>query len=398
MSSRFAAWKSDVDLGDHVFVEGEVVASRRGELSVLAESWTITAKALRPLPVAHRPMNEETRVRQRYVDLIVRDEARRIAASRVEVVRSLRATLHERGFLEVETPMLQPLHGGATARPFTTHMHAFDMDLALRIAPELYLKRCIVGGLDRVFEINRNFRNEGVDRTHNPEFAMLEAYEAYSDYDGMAVLTRELIQSAAMSAFGSHVVRHADGSEHDLGGDWTSITLYGAVSDALGVPVDPETSLDELRGYAEAHDLPVDPAWGPGRLMEEMLEHLVVPGLHAPTFVRDFPQETSPLTRDHRRTPGVSEKWDLYVGAVETATAYSELTDPIQQRARFMDQARLAAAGDPEAMVLDEDFLTALEYGMPPTGGMGMGIDRLLMAFTGLGVRDTILFPLVRPY
>jgi len=391
-------WKSDVDLGDHVFVEGEVVTSRRGELSVLAESWAFTAKALRPLPVAHRPMNEETRVRQRYVDLIVRDEARRIAICRVEAVRSLRATLHGRGFLEVETPMLQPVHGGATARPFTTHMNAFDMDLSLRIAPELYLKRCVIGGLDKVFEINRNFRNEGVDRTHNPEFAMLEVYEAYSDYDGMAGLTRELIQSAAMSAFGSMVVRHADGTEHDLGGEWSSITLYGAVSEALGEQVGPDTAPEQLRSRAEAQGIAVDPAWGPGRLVEELLEHLVVPGLLAPTFVRDFPQETSPLTRDHRSVPGVSEKWDLYIGAVETATAYSELTDPIRQRARFMEQARLAAAGDPEAMVLDEDFLTALEYGMPPVGGMGMGIDRLLMAFTGLGVRDTILFPLVRPY
>ncbi|MBA2391030.1 MAG: lysine--tRNA ligase [Geodermatophilaceae bacterium] len=392
------AWKADVDLGDQLFVEGEVVTSRRGELSVLAESWAFTSKALRPLPVAHRPMNEETRVRQRYVELIVRDEARRIATCRVDVVRSLRATLHERDFMEVETPMLQPLHGGATARPFTTHMNAFDMELYLRIAPELYLKRCIVGGLDKVFEINRNFRNEGVDRTHNPEFAMLEVYEAYSDYNGMAALTRELIQNAAMAAFGSLVVRHADGTDHDFGGEWPSITLYGAVSEALGEQVTPETSPERLRAYAEANDIAVHPAWGPGRLVEELLEHLVVPGLVAPTFVRDFPQETSPLTRDHRVSSGLSEKWDLYVGAVETATAYSELTDPILQRARFMEQARLAAAGDPEAMVLDEDFLTALEYGMPPVGGMGMGIDRMLMAFTGLGVRDTILFPLVRPY
>ena len=392
------AWKADVDLGDHVFVEGEVVTSRRGELSVLAESWAFTAKALRPLPVSHRPLNEETRVRQRYVDLIVRDEARRVAMLRVDVVRTLRTTLQERGFLEVETPMLQPLHGGATARPFTTHMNAFDLELFLRIAPELYLKRCVVGGLDKVFEVNRNFRNEGADRTHNPEFAMLEVYEAYSDYDGMAVLTRELVQAAALSAVGSHVVRHTDGSEHDFGGEWPSITLYGAVSEALGEQVDPDTPVETLRAYAEAHGITADPAWSPGLLIEELFEHLVVPGLIAPTFVRDFPQETSPLTRAHRSTPGVSEKWDLYVGAVETATAYTELTDPIVQRARFVEQARLAAAGDPEAMSLDEDFLTALEYGMPPLGGMGMGIDRLLMAFTGLGVRDTILFPLVRPY
>lgn len=393
-----ADWKADVDLGDHVFVEGEVITSRRGELSVAAEGWALTAKSLRPLPVAHKPMNEETRVRQRYVDLIVRDEARRIVTARAGVVSSLRASMSRRGYLEVETPMLQPLHGGAAARPFSTHSNAFDLDLYLRISPELYLKRCLVGGLDKVYEINRNFRNEGGDRTHNPEFAMLEAYEAYADYDVMARLTRELIQEAAQAVFGSHVVRHADGSEHDLGGDWPSITLYGAVSEAVGEPVTPQTPLDVLTRYAEGHDLAVDPAWGPGRCVEELFEHLVGPTLIAPTFVRDFPVETSPLTRGHRSTPGLTEKWDLYIDAVETATAYSELTDPVTQRQRFTEQAALGDRGDPDAMVMDEDFLMAMEYGMPPAGGMGMGVDRLLMAFTGLGIRETILFPLVRPH
>ncbi|CAN5287981.1 lysine--tRNA ligase [soil metagenome] len=391
-------WKADVDLGDHVFTEGEVVTSRRGELSVLAERWTMTAKALRPLPVAHKPMNEETRVRQRYVDLIVRDEARRIVIARAAVVASLRDSLHRRGYLEVETPILQPLAGGAAARPFSTHSNAFDLDLFLRISPELYLKRCIVGGLDKVFEINRNFRNEGADRSHNPEFAMLETYEAYADYDVMARLTQELVQEAARAAFGSHVVRHADGSEHDLGGVWPSITLYGAVSAALDEDVSTQTPVTTLTRYAVAHELALDPAWGPGKCVEELFEHLVGPTLLAPTFVRDFPVETSPLTKAHRSTPGLAEKWDLYIGAVETATAYTELNDPLVQRQRFTEQAALAAAGDPEAMAVDEDFLTAMEYGMPPAGGMGMGVDRLLMACTGLGIRETILFPLVRPH
>ncbi len=391
-------WKADVDLGDQVFVEGEVITSRRGELSVLAARWAFTAKSLRPLPVAHRPMGEETRVRQRYVDLIVRDEARRTAIARTQVVRSLRDTLHAQDFIEVETPMLQPIAGGATARPFRTHMNAFDLDLYLRIAPELYLKRCVVGGLDRVFEINRNFRNEGADRTHNPEFAMLEVYQAYSDYDGMARLTRELIQRAARAAYGGTVVRHADGSEHDLGGDWPSITVYGSVSEALGEPVDPQTPREVLVRYAQARDIEVETHWSAGQLVEELLDDLVVPSLQRPTFVRDFPVSTAPLTRAHRSVPGVAEKWDLYLNGVETATAYSELTDPVGQRARFVEQAGLAAAGDPEAMALDEDFLAALEYGLPPLGGMGMGIDRLLMALTGVGIRDTVLFPLVRPY
>ncbi|MBA3523503.1 MAG: lysine--tRNA ligase, partial [Geodermatophilaceae bacterium] len=356
-----------------------------------------TAKSLSPLPNLYKPLADEARVRQRYVDLIVRPEARRVAIQRVETVRALRHLLDGRGFLEVETPMLQPLHGGATARPFRTHMNAFDLELYLRIAPELYLKRCIVGGLDRVYEINRNFRNEGADRTHNPEFAMLELYEAYSDYDGMAALTRDMVQTGAVAATGSTVVTHADGTELDLGGDWAAITLYGSASEALGEEVTPQTPRATLVGYAERLGLDVAPIWGPGQLVEELFDHLVAPGLQAPTFVRDYPEETSPLTRAHRSTPGLAEKWDLYIRGVETATAYSELTDPVVQRERFLAQATLAAAGDPEAMSVDEDFLVAMEYGMPPTGGMGMGIDRLLMAYTGLGIRETVLFPLVRP-
>ncbi|GAA1323570.1 lysine--tRNA ligase [Actinocatenispora thailandica] len=390
-------WKRLVDLGDHVGVEGEVITSRRGELSVFASRWQITSKALRPLPVAHKPMSEEARVRQRYVDLIMRPQARETVRTRANVVRSLRETLHERGFVEVETPMLQPLHGGATARPFVTHSNALDIDLYLRIAPELYLKRAAVGGIEKVFEINRNFRNEGVDSSHSPEFAMLEFYEAYGNYDTVADLTQELVVRAALAVHGTTMVTHHDGTEFDLGGEWRRVSMYGALSDALGEEVTPATGHAQLVTYAQAHEIAVDPAWGAGKLAEELFDELVADRLVEPTFVRDYPVETSPLVRPHRDLPGVVEKWDLYVQGFELGTGYSELVDPVVQRERLTAQSLLAAGGDPEAMQLDEDFLRALEYGMPPTGGVGMGIDRLLMALTGLGIRETILFPLVRP-
>jgi len=396
--AALAAWKSDVDLGDHVFVRGEVVASQRGELSVMATEWAMAAKALRPLPVLHREMSEESRVRQRYVDLIVRPAAREIARTRIAVVASVRESFHGRGFLEVETPMLQVLHGGAAARPFRTHLNAYDIDLYLRIAPELFLKRCVVGGIEKVFEINRNFRNEGADSTHSPEFAMIEAYQAYADYNTVAALTRDLVQEAAIAVHGSTTVKLADGTEYDLGGRWAEVTLYGALSQALGERVGVHTSMDRLVAFAEKHEVPVLAHYGPGKLAEELFEELVVPGLAAPTFVRDYPEETSPLVRAHRETAGLAEKWDLYVRGIELATGYSELVDPVVQRERFLAQARLAARGDEEAMRVDEDFLRALEYGMPPTGGMGMGLDRLLMALTGLtSIRETILFPFVKP-
>ncbi|MEU7773960.1 lysine--tRNA ligase [Micromonospora taraxaci] len=394
---RLEAWKRLVDLGDHVGVTGEVITSRRGELSVLAQQWEMTAKALRPLPVAHKPLSEEARVRQRYVDLIVRPQAREMVRTRAAAVRSLRDSLHGQGFIEVETPMLQLLHGGAAARPFVTHSNALNTDLYLRIAPELFLKRAVVGGVDRVFEINRNFRNEGVDSSHSPEFAMLETYQAYGDYDTIGELTRNLVQQAAIAVSGSMVVTHADGREFDLGGEWRSVTLFGVLSEALGEEVTVRTDRTRLVEYADKVGLAVDPKWGPGKLAEELFEELVVPSLEAPTFVRDYPEETSPLTRAHRSEPGLAEKWDLYVLGFELGTGYSELVDPVVQRERLVAQAQLAARGDDEAMRLDEDFLRAMEYGMPPAGGMGMGIDRLLMALTGLGIRETILFPLVRP-
>jgi lysyl-tRNA synthetase, class II len=393
-----SSWKSDVDLGDHVFVRGEVITSKRGELSVLADEWRLAAKALRPLPVAHKQLGEETRIRQRYVDLILREQARDTVRMRAAVVRSLRESFHRRGYVEVETPMLQTLHGGATARPFVTHSNALDIDLYLRIAPELFLKRCVVGGIEKVFEINRNFRNEGMDSSHSPEFAMLEYYAAYETYDSMAVLTRELIQEAADAVFGTQRVTLADGAAYDLSGEWATVEMYPSLSAALGEEITPDTPVHLLRKHALAHGVEIDPArWGHGKLIERLWEHLVGDHLHNPTFVRNFPVETAPLTRQHRSTPGVAEKWDLYVRGFELATGYSELVDPVVERRRLEEQAKLGAAGDDEAMRPDEDFLRALEYGMPPSGGVGMGVDRLLMALTGLGIRETILFPLVRP-
>ena len=391
-------WKREVDLGDHIGVEGEVITSRRGELSVMADRFAITSKCLRPLPEKHAGLTDpEARVRQRYVDLIVNDEARRMARLRSATVRAARDFWHEEGYLEVETPMLQPIHGGATARPFQTHINAYDMDLYLRIAIELYLKRLVVGGMEKVFEINRNFRNEGADSTHNPEFTMLEAYGTYLDYNDMADLTQRMYQKAVVAALGTSVVVH-DGAEIDLGlTQWPRITLYGAVSEALGEEVTPHTPIEDVRKHADARDISWDPKWGQGKLVQELFEELVEHTLIQPTFVMDYPVETSPLTRQHREEPLLTEKWDLIGFGTELGTAYSELVDPVEQRRRLTEQSLLAAGGDLEAMQLDEDFLRALEYAMPPTGGVGVGIDRMIMAFTGRGIRDTILFPLVKP-
>lgn len=390
-------WKSLVDVGDFVGVTGEVITSRRGELSVLADSWLMAAKALRPLPVAYKDMNEESRVRRRSVDLIMRPRAREMVRQRSAVVAALRSGLTGRDFIEVETPMLQTLHGGAAARPFVTHSNALDIDLYLRIAPELFLKRAVVGGIERVFEINRNFRNEGVDSSHSPEFAMLETYQAYGTYDDSAIMTRELIQEIAVAVFGSTTITLADGESYDFGGEWATMDMYPSLSEGIGVEITPETPLSQLRELAEKAGIGIPPGAGHGKLVEELWEHVCGDRLYRPTFVRNFPVETSPLVRQHRSIPGVVEKWDLYVRGFELATGYSELIDPVVQRERFVDQARFAAAGDEEAMVLDEDFLTTMEYGMPPTTGTGMGVDRLLMALTGLGIRETILFPLTRP-
>ncbi|WOF22601.1 lysine--tRNA ligase [Microbacterium betulae] len=391
-----AQWKELVDLGDHVFVSGEVISSRRGELSIMVSGWRVAAKAVLPLPNLYTELSEEGRVRSRFLDLIVRDQARQTVRARARVNASLRATFDAHDFVEVETPMLQVQPGGATARPFITRSNAFDTELYLRIAPELYLKRAVVGGIDRVFEINRNFRNEGADSTHSPEFAMLEAYQAYSDYNGIADLTQELVQYAAVAVAGDTRVTWADGTEYDLGGDWDRVSMYPSLSEAAGVEVTPETPFDALLKLAEASGVDVPPHATHGKLVEELWEHFVKQHLTRPTFVMDFPLDTSPLVREHRTDPGVVEKWDLYVRGFELATGYSELVDPVIQRERFVEQAKLADRGDDEAMRIDEEFLRALEHGMPPTGGMGMGIDRLLMAITGLGIRETILFPLVK--
>jgi lysyl-tRNA synthetase class 2 len=390
-------WKSEIDLGDIVSVTGEVITSKRGELSILANSFTLAAKALRPLPVEHKPLSEESRVRMRYVDLIVREEARSNARLRPAVMKSLRQTFSSRNYVEVETPMLQVMHGGAAARPFKTFSNAYEMDLFLRIAPELYLKRCVVGGLEKVFEINRNFRNEGADSSHSPEFVMIETYEAYGDWNTMAELTRTLVQDAAKAVFGSHKVKHHDGREVDLGGTWNEISLFDAISESVGEKVTGESSIDDLKKIATKLGLKLDPKWIKGKIAEEIFEHVAIEKLTEPTFVKGFPIDTSPLVRAHRELPGVAEKWDLYIEGFELATGYSELIDPVVQRERLTEQAKLGASGDLEAMGLDEDFLRAMEHGMPPMGGMGMGADRLLMALTGLGIRETILFPLVKP-
>ncbi|HLI40453.1 MAG TPA: bifunctional lysylphosphatidylglycerol synthetase/lysine--tRNA ligase LysX [Streptosporangiaceae bacterium] len=395
---RLAAWKRDVDLGDHVGVTGEVITSRSGELSVLASSWTLTAKSLRPLPEKFRGLTDpESRVRQRYVDLIVNPQARRSAELRAAVMHSVRSRLHEHGFLEVETPVLTPLHGGANARPFVTHANAYDSRVYLRIALELYLKRLVVGGIERVYEIGRIFRNEGADSTHNPEFTMLEAYEAYGDYDTIGELTRELVQAAAVAAFGSTVIRRADGSEYDIGGDWPKVTVHDAISAVAGEEVTADTAEADLRKLCARLGVPAEPGWTRGQVVLEMYERLVEKRTVRPTFYRDFPVEVSPLVRQHRSDPRLAERWDLVASGAELGTGYSELADPVVQRARLTAQSLLKAGGDPEAMELDEDFLRALEYGMPPTGGMGMGIDRLLMTLTGENIRETILFPFVRP-
>jgi len=399
---RLKAWKTDVDIGDHVGIEGEVVTTRRGELSVRADRWAITSKCLRPLPEKFKGLiDPEARVRQRYVDLIVRPEAREMLMTRAAAVASVRNSLTSRGFVEVETPMLQVIHGGANARPFRTHINAYDMELFLRIAPELYLKRLLVGGVEKVFEINRNFRNEGADSTHNPEFTMLEMYEAYGDYSTMRELTQQVIHEAAMAVHGDLVVRHWDDdgavTEYDISGDWPVIPVNEGISNALGHEVTPDTDADELRRLCAAASIAIDPSWARGQIVLEMYEHLLEDRTTSPTFYTDFPTDVSPLTRQHRDEPRLAERWDLVAFGSEVGTAYSELIDPVEQRARLTAQSLLASGGDTEAMQLDEDFLRALEFAMPPAGGQGMGIDRLLMMLTGRSIRETVLFPLVRP-
>ncbi|MFE6270908.1 bifunctional lysylphosphatidylglycerol synthetase/lysine--tRNA ligase LysX [Streptomyces goshikiensis] len=395
------SFTSQVDFGDHVLARGEVGASRSGELSLVVRSWQLTGKCLRPLPDKRKGLADpEARVRRRYLDLVASPEARDVVRARSAAVQALRQGLLDRGYLEVETPMLQQIHGGANARPFRTHINAYDLDLYLRIAPELYLKRLCVGGMEKVFEMGRTFRNEGVSYKHNPEFTMLEAYQAFADYDVMLDLTRELIQGAATAAYGSPIAHKAgpDGKlvVHDISGIWPVKTMYGAIGEALGEEVDADTAEPVLRRFCDRAGVPHGPEDTRGDVVLEMYERLVEERTKLPTFYKDFPTDVSPLTRQHRRDPRLAERWDLVAFGTELGTAYSELTDPVEQRRRLTAQSLLAAGGDPEAMELDNDFLDALEYAMPPTGGLGIGVDRLVMFLTGLTIRETLPFPLVR--
>ena len=391
-----AEYKSLVDIGDLLAVRGEVVTSRRGELSVAASEWELAAKTLRPLPNEHRPLSDEARIRLRYVDMMIRPEAREMVRTKATVLRSLRDTLHDQGYVEVETPILQLTNGGAAARPFRTHLNALDQDMLLRIALELDLKRAMIGGVDRVFEIGRTFRNEGLDSTHAAEFSMLEAYQAYGDQFTMMELTKALVVNAAR-AVGRTVVPARDGSEIDLEGEWRQAAILDLVSEAVGEEITVETSTDSLREIAQSHQVELQPSWESPEIVVELYEQLVEDSLITPTFVMDYPAQVKPLAKPHRSKPGLNEAWDLIINGVELAPAYSELNDPVVQRARLEEQSRLAAAGNPEAMELDEVFLKAMEFGMPPAGGMGMGVDRLVMLLTGAGIRETILFPLLRP-
>lgn len=391
-----ADWKRLTDLGDHVFVKGAVVTSRRGELSIMVTEWQMASKALRPMPVLHADLNEENRVRQRYADLMVRDEAREMIYKRDAVTRAVRDTLYGHGYVEVETPMLQLMHGGAAARPFHTHLNAFDQDMTLRIATELYLKRTVVGGIPRVFEVGRLFRNEGVDSTHSPEFTTLECYEIYADQFVMAERIQEIILKAADAVGAGRRIETSQGTIN-LDGEWRWLSVYPALSEAVGVGITPETTAETLHSIAEKHHIKVDPKWGAEKLVIELFGEIVEPTLIDPTFVYDYPPAAQPLARPHRSQPGVIEAWDLIIGGMERGTAFSELIDPVIQRERLTEQSLMAADGDDEAMQLDEDFLRALEYGAPPMGGIGLGIDRLVMLFTDAGIRETILYPLLKP-
>jgi lysyl-tRNA synthetase, class II len=392
-----ADFKSVVDIGDLISATGEVVTSRRGELSIRCRSWQLAAKALRPLPVDHKRLSDEARVRQRYLDLIIRPEARSMVRARATVLGSLRSTLNAADFVEVETPILQLTNGGAAARPFRTHLNTFDQVMLLRIALELDLKRAMIGGIDRVYEIGRTFRNEGIDSTHAAEFTMLEAYQAYTDYHGMAELSQRLVVDAAI-AVGSTVVAARDGSKIELESEWRRAGILDLVSETIDTEISLDDSVGAMRELAARHNVAVQAGWDAGQIIVELYEKLVEHTLLRPTFVMDFPESVKPLAKAHRTRPGLVEAFDLVINGVELVAAYSELNDPVVQRERLVQQSLEAAAGNPEAMDLDEVFLRAMEYGMPPAGGLGMGVDRLMILLTGAaGIRDTMLFPLLRP-
>ncbi|HEX2192751.1 MAG TPA: lysine--tRNA ligase [Acidimicrobiales bacterium] len=387
-----------LNLGDWLGVRGEVVTTRRGELSVRVDEWQVLARARRLFPDKwHGLVDVDTRYRQRYVDLWATDEARRAFQLRSRLLSLLRGFLEDRGFVEVETPVLHPVPGGALARPFATHHEALDMDLYLRIAPELYLKRLVVGGFERVFEVGRVFRNEGISPRHNPEFTMLELYQAYADYTDLMVLTEELVASLATSLCGGTKVSYG-GRDLDLTPPWQRTTLSELVAEHAGVEVDVEQPVAELRAAADRVGVAAEESWGPGKLVLEIYEKTTEPELWGPVFVLDYPTEVSPLARRHRSRPGLAERFEAIVAGRELANAFSELVDPDEQRARFEAQAADRAAGDHEAMAVDEDYLRALEYGLPPTAGLGIGIDRLVMLLAdAANIRDVVLFPTLRP-
>ncbi len=388
----------DLNLGDWLGVTGVVMTTRRGELSVRVDSWVRLAEARRPFPDKwHGISDTDTRYRQRYVDLWVTPEAREAFKTRSRMISLTRSFLEDRGAMEVETPIFHPIPGGANARPFTTHHNALDLDLYLRIAPELYLKRLTVAGFEKVFEIGRVFRNEGVSTRHNPEFTMLELYEAYADYEDIMRLVEELVEHLAIEITGSTVLAVGD-RELDVAKPWRRATMTELIEESIGVAVTLETPVEELRAIASEHEIPIKDGYGPGKLILEIYEKTTESSLWDPVYVTDYPIEVSPLSREHRSNPGMTERFEAILAGRELCNGFSELVDPEQQRIRFEEQAAQNADGDDEAMLVDEDYLRALEYGLPPTGGVGIGIDRLAMLLTGAtSIRDVVLFPTLRP-
>ncbi|WP_080055138.1 lysine--tRNA ligase [Spirosoma aerolatum] len=402
-------FKKLLDIGDIIGVRGNVFSTKTGELSVYVREFTLLNKSLRPLPVVKEVVNDqgekevydaftdpEQRYRQRYVDLIVNPQVRDVFIKRTKLVNSIRQYLSNKGYLEVETPILQPIHGGATARPFRTHHNSLDMTLYMRIANELYLKRLIVGGYDGVFEFAKDFRNEGMDRTHNPEFTQVEFYVAYKDYLWMMDTIEEMVEKVALDVAGTTKVTVGT-NVIDFKRPWKRMTMFEAIQEYTGVDVSAMEE-DELRQVAQSRGIEVDNTMGKSKLIDELFGEACEPNLIQPTFITDYPVEMSPLTKKHRSKPGLVERFEAICNGKEIANAYSELNDPIDQRERFEDQLRLAERGDEEAMALDEDFLRALEYGMPPTAGVGLGIDRLTMIMTNQpSIQDVLFFPQMRP-
>lgn len=399
---RIGDWSFDevfkrLDIGDIIGVEGWVFRTRTGELTVLAEKIAILTKSLRPLPEKwHGLKDKEIRYRQRYADLIVNPDVKKVFLTRTKIIQNIREFLNKRNFVEVETPVLQPIYGGAMARPFVTHHNALDMELYLRIADELYLKRLVVGGIDRVYEISKDFRNEGMDRDHNPEFTMLELYQAYADYNDMMVIAEEMVAYTAREIYGTTVLNY-QGDEIDFTPPWRRISMLDAIKDAIGVDVK-NASNEELLKIASEHDPEIPKTTLRGKLIHFLFEEFVESNLIQPTFITDHPTEISPLAKKKTDDESLTERFEIFMGRLEVGNAFSELNDPIDQKERLLDQVKQREAGDDEAQIMDDDFIRALEYGMPPTGGLGIGIDRLVMLLTDMSsLRDVIFFPHMRP-